>query len=126
MKKIILVLILLILICGCNPKDKCKTDSDCLATCYFGCVNKYWMEKNIDCTIDPLHSCKCENGLCTKIFKNCEQACEYEGYKRGECKYISVIEDPCSVYGEFIQVNFECEQNLQENLIDEKYICCCK
>ena len=48
-----------------DNQEFCKNDNECVATCGYGCVNKYWFQTiGIDCEAVVTFSCKCVNNTC--------------------------------------------------------------
>jgi hypothetical protein len=60
-----------------TDKFKCSANSDCIATCGYGCVAKTWYTSSnrIDCMAMPIYNCSCLGGTCQK---NTNTSCQAE------------------------------------------------
>lgn len=113
MKKLLicLVLVALILASGCVQelnKEYCEKDSDCIATCAYGCVNAEWMEGKVDCKALPLFECECVEGQCSKkpSEKKVTIATNKTEYEAGETVHFTVSNnsDKNAFFGSFPRI----------------------
>ena len=46
---------------GGSDRINCVSNTDCQATCSYGCVNKKWFKDKGDCEALPNYNCECKN-----------------------------------------------------------------